>query len=97
MASQGGDSDSDSLEKLFPLPLSTGVTPFPGPILASAQAVLTVLKHNYHAHHFSMTWGGTSTSNSHLGQGTTESRSHAAHHVWTIYAMGASPEIIADA
>jgi hypothetical protein len=44
-----------------------------------------------------MTWGGTSTSNSHPGQDTAESRSHAAHHVWTIYAMGASSEIIADA
>ena len=96
MASQGGDSDL--LEKLYPLPLSTGVTPFPGPTLASAQAVLTVLKHNYQAHHnfFNDLGWHKYVQLSHL-QDTAKSRSHATHHVWTLYTMGASPEIIADA
>jgi hypothetical protein len=49
MASQGGDSDL--LEKLYPVPVSTGITSFPGPTSASAQAVLNVLKHNYQTHH----------------------------------------------
>ena len=49
MASQGGDSDL--LETLYPVPLSTGITPFPGHSSESARALLSVLKHNYQTHH----------------------------------------------
>ena len=49
MASQGGDSDL--LETLYPVPLSTGITPFPGHSSESARALLGVLKHNYQTHH----------------------------------------------
>ena len=49
MASQGGDSDF--LETLYPVPLSTGITPFPGHSSESARALLSVLKHNYQTHH----------------------------------------------
>jgi hypothetical protein len=49
MASQGGDSDL--LEKLYPVPLSTGIASLPGPTSASARALLSVLKHNRQTHH----------------------------------------------
>jgi hypothetical protein len=81
MASQG--SDSDLLDKLYPVPLSTGITPFPGPTSASAQAVLSVLKHNYQTHHNFF---------NNIGW-----HNHATHHALCIYNLGASPEIIEDA
>ncbi|KAF8262311.1 hypothetical protein EI94DRAFT_1602907 [Lactarius quietus] len=80
MASQS--ADSDLLEKLYDVTLSTGITPFPGPTSASASAVLDVLKHNYHAHHNFFNEKGW--------------HNHSTHHVLSIYTLGASPEIIAD-
>ena len=62
MTSQSGDSDL--LETLYPVPLSTGITPFPGHSSESARALLSVLKHNYQTHHdFFNDKGSTSTSN----------------------------------
>ena len=49
MAPQSGDSDL--LEKLYPVPLSTGIASLPGPTSASARALLSVLKHNYQTYH----------------------------------------------
>jgi hypothetical protein len=98
MASQGGDSDL--LEKLYPVPVSTGITSFPGPTSASAQAVLNVLKHNYQTHHnfFNELGWHKYVQLSYLLQSTSNSRtSHATHHVLCIYNLGASPEIIEDA
>jgi hypothetical protein len=99
MASQGGDSDL--LEKLYPVPLSTGITPFPGPTSASARALLSVLKHNRQTHHNFINDLGYHkyVHLSHLRQNTAnlKSHSHATHHVLAIYTLGASPEIIEDA
>ena len=44
-------SDPNLLEKLYPVPLSTGIGSLPGPTSASARALLTVLKHNFQSHH----------------------------------------------
>ncbi|KAH9051498.1 hypothetical protein EDB87DRAFT_821189 [Lactarius vividus] len=81
MASQGGDSDL--LEKLYPVPLSTGIASLPGPTSASARALLSVLKHNRQNHHIFFNDRGF--------------HNHVTHHVLAIYGLGASPEIIEDA
>ena len=47
---QGG-AESELLERLYPVPLSTGVLRLPGPTAASAQALLNVLVHNRENHH----------------------------------------------
>lgn len=49
MASLAGDPDL--LEKLYPVPLSTGIASLPGPTSASARALLSVLKHNRQTYH----------------------------------------------
>ncbi|KAF8259247.1 hypothetical protein EI94DRAFT_1616695 [Lactarius quietus] len=81
MASQ--DGDLDILERLYPVPLSTGITPFPGHTSQSAQALLSVLKHNYQTHHNFFNDKGF--------------HNHATHHALAIYSLGASPEITEDA
>ena len=50
MASRRGDS-SKRLERLYPVPLSTGVVGLPGPTAASSQALLNVLLHNRENNH----------------------------------------------
>lgn len=50
MTSQGSDK-SELLERLYPVPLSTGVAGLPGPTTASSQALLTVLLHNRENNH----------------------------------------------
>ena len=50
MASRRGDS-SKLLERLYPVPLSTGVVGLPGPTAASSQALLNVLLHNRENNH----------------------------------------------
>lgn len=97
MASKGGDSDL--LEKLYPVPLSTGIASLPGPTSASSRALLSVLKHNRQTHHIFINNRGFHkyVHLSHLQQNTTKSPSHATHHVLAIYGLGASPEIIEDA
>jgi hypothetical protein len=42
---------SELLERLYPVPLSTGAVGLPGPTAASSQALLTVLLHNRENHH----------------------------------------------
>ncbi|KAH9170229.1 hypothetical protein EDB89DRAFT_2072216 [Lactarius sanguifluus] len=81
MASQGGDSDL--LEKLYPIPLSTGIASLPGPTSASARVLLSVLKHNRQNHHIFFNDRGF--------------HNHVTHHVLAIYGLGASPEIIENA
>ncbi|KAH9170231.1 hypothetical protein EDB89DRAFT_2072217 [Lactarius sanguifluus] len=81
MASQGGDSDL--LEKLYPIPLSTGIASLPGPTSASARALLSVLKHNRQNYHIFFNERGF--------------HNHVTHHVLAIYGLGASPEIIENA
>ncbi|KAF8259250.1 hypothetical protein EI94DRAFT_1813630 [Lactarius quietus] len=81
MSSQIGDLDS--VERLYPAPLSTGITTFPGPTSESARALLSVLKHNYQTHHSFFNDKGF--------------HNHATHHALAIYSLGASPEIIEDA
>src|SRR5258708_3517490 len=97
MASQGGDSDL--LEKLYPVPLSTGIASLPGPTSASARALLSVLKHNHRTYHIFFNDKGFHkyVHLPHLRQKTAESRSHVTHHVLAIYGLGASPQIIEDA
>ncbi len=97
MASQGGDSDL--LEKLYPVPLSTGIASLPGPTSASARALLSVLKHNRQNHHIFFNDKGFHkyVQLLHLRRNTAKSRSHVTHHVLAIYGLGASPEIIEDA
>ena len=41
-----GKDDSELLERLYPIPLSTGVVALPGPTEATSQVLLGVLKHN---------------------------------------------------
>jgi hypothetical protein len=50
MTSQGSDK-SELLERLYPVPLSTGVVGLPGPTAASTQALLTALLHNREKNH----------------------------------------------
>ena len=50
MTSQDSDK-SELLERLYPVPLSTGVVGLPGPTAASSQALLTALLHNRENHH----------------------------------------------
>jgi hypothetical protein len=50
LMTEGGDK-SELLERLYPVPLSTGVLRLPGPTAASAQALLNVLLHNREHHH----------------------------------------------
>jgi hypothetical protein len=50
MTSQGSDN-SELLERLYPVPLSTGVVGLPGPTAASSQALLTALLHNRENNH----------------------------------------------
>jgi hypothetical protein len=50
MASRRGE-DSELLERLYPVPLSTGVVALPGPTSASSSALLSVLKDNRENHH----------------------------------------------
>jgi hypothetical protein len=50
MTSQGSDK-SELLERLYPVPLSTGVVGLPGPTAASSQALLTALLHNRENNH----------------------------------------------
>ncbi len=49
MTSRG--SDKELLERLYPVPLSTGVVGLPGPTPASSQALLNVLLHNRENYH----------------------------------------------
>jgi hypothetical protein len=42
---------SELLERLYPVPLSTGVVGLPGPTAASSQALLNVLLHNRENNH----------------------------------------------
>ena len=53
MASRGESDDdrSELLERLYPVPLSTGVVGLPGPTAASSQALLDVLLHNRENNH----------------------------------------------
>jgi len=82
MASRSGE-DSELLERLYPVPLSTGVVALPGITSASSSALLSVLKHNRESHHIFFNDKGY--------------HNHATHHVLAIYGLGASPEIIEDA
>jgi hypothetical protein len=50
MTSRGNDK-SELLERLYPIPLSTGVVGLPGPTAASSQALLTALLHNRKNYH----------------------------------------------
>ena len=50
MTSRGRDK-SELLERLYPVPLSTGVVGLPGPTAASSQTLLTVLLHNRENNH----------------------------------------------
>jgi hypothetical protein len=50
MTSRGSDN-SKLLERLYPVPLSTGVVGLPGPTAASSQALLNVLLHNRENNH----------------------------------------------
>jgi hypothetical protein len=43
--------DPGLVERLYPVPLSTGVVALPGPTSASSSALLGVLKHNRENHH----------------------------------------------
>jgi hypothetical protein len=97
MASQSGDSDL--LETLYPVPLSTGITPFPGHTSESARALLGILKHNYQTHHnfFNELGYHKYVHLSHPRHRGLKSCSHATHHVLALYTLGASPEIIKDA
>ncbi|SRR6266404_8472095 len=97
MASQGGDKDL--LEKLYPVPLSTGISSLPGPTSASAQALLSVLKHNRQSNHIFFNEKGFHkyVQFVSLKWRTSKSRSHLTHHVLAIYGLGASPEIIENA
>jgi len=52
MASPGGHRDSSELlDKLYPVPLSTGVVGLPGPTDASSRTLLGVLRHNRENNH----------------------------------------------
>jgi hypothetical protein len=97
MAYQGGATDF--LETLYPVPLSTGITPFPGHTSESARALLGVLKHNYQTHHnfFNELGYHKYVHSSHSRYNGPKSSSHATHHVLALYTLGASPEIIEDA
>lgn len=95
-------SDSDLLETLYPVPLSTGITPFPGHTSESTRALLGVLKHNYQTHHnFFNELGYHKYVRPFIWHSQDinhpKSRSHATHHVLALYTLGASPEIIEDA
>ena len=46
-----GSEDKELLERLYPVPLSTGVVALPGPTSDSSSALLSVLKHNRQNHH----------------------------------------------
>lgn len=50
MVSRGSDK-SKLLERLYPIPLSTGAVGLPGPTAASSQALLSVLLHNRENNH----------------------------------------------
>ncbi|KAH9965709.1 hypothetical protein BJV74DRAFT_785799 [Russula compacta] len=82
MASRGGDT-SELLERLYPVPLSTGAVVLPGPTSASSRALLRVLLHNRENYHIFFNDKGY--------------HNHATHHMLAIYGLGASPEIIEDA
>lgn len=51
MAASRSKEDPGLLERLYPVPLSTGVVALPGPTSASSSALLSVLKHNRENHH----------------------------------------------
>lgn len=51
MAASRSKEDPGLLERLYPVPLSTGVAALPGPTSASSNALLGVLKHNRENHH----------------------------------------------
>jgi hypothetical protein len=46
-----GGNKSELLERLYPIPLSTGVLRLPGPTAATSQALLNVLLHNRENYH----------------------------------------------
>jgi hypothetical protein len=48
---ESGSDKSELLERLYPIPLSTGVVGLPGPTAASSQALLTALLHNRENNH----------------------------------------------
>ncbi|KAH9974960.1 hypothetical protein BGW80DRAFT_1457912 [Lactifluus volemus] len=83
VSQEKGREDSDLLDRLYPVPLSTGVVSLPGPTDASARALLNVLLHNREHYHIFYNYRGF--------------QNHVTHHVLAIYGLGASPEIIEDA
>ncbi|KAI0262049.1 hypothetical protein BC834DRAFT_892792 [Gloeopeniophorella convolvens] len=82
MASQSKE-DRDLLDKLYPFPPFTGAVSLPGPNDKGAHTLLDVLRHNREHNHIFFNDKGF--------------HNHSTHHVLTIYGLGASPEIIADA
>ena len=46
-----GGERSELLERLYPVPLSTGVSGLPGPTVASSQTLLNILLHNRENNH----------------------------------------------
>lgn len=100
MTSRGGDN-SKLLERLYPVPLSTGVVGLPGPTEASSQALLNVLLHNRENNHIFFNDKGyhkcVSSAMSMTKSLSHFDQSHATHHMLAIYGLGASPEIIKDA
>ena len=99
-----GKDDSELLERLYPVPLSTGVVALPGPTEASSQVLLGVLKHNRANNHIFFNEKGyhkyvkfPSVFHSMPVSDITSKLSHATHHMLAIYGLGASPQIIEDA
>ncbi|KAI9447320.1 hypothetical protein F5148DRAFT_1292298 [Russula earlei] len=83
MASSSGGDSPELLDRLYPVPPSSGVVALPGPTEASSRALLGVLRHNRENHHIFF--------------GDRGFHNHATHHTLAIYGLGASPQIIEDA
>jgi hypothetical protein len=58
VSQEKGREDSDLLDRLYPVPLSTGVVSLPGPTDASARALLNVLLHNREHYHIFYNYRG---------------------------------------
>ncbi|KAI0262048.1 hypothetical protein BC834DRAFT_892786 [Gloeopeniophorella convolvens] len=82
MASENKE-DKELLDKLYPIPSTTGLLSFPGPTHDSAQALLDILRKNRNDHHIFFN--------------DSRYHNHSTHHLISIWALGASPEIMADA
>ncbi|KAI0262047.1 hypothetical protein BC834DRAFT_845236 [Gloeopeniophorella convolvens] len=73
----------DILNKLYPIPASTGAPGLPGPTHEAALATLEALRHDFANHHVYF-----NDFNFH---------NHSSHYVLALYALGAPPDVIKNA